>query len=99
MVPNKQMINHNDAPSKNGTNTNNGSTVPPHDTNHKRATNDAGSFSSQRIATSAHPPLFDGQILQMPIDMKEQMKEQQARSDHDQYLKLKHNKIISTITT
>ena len=29
------------------------------------------------------PPLYESQILQMLIEMKEQIKEQQARLDHD----------------
>jgi len=40
---------------------------------------------SQRTATSARPlPQYERKILQMLAGMKNQMKEQQAWSDHDQ---------------
>jgi len=81
MAPKKQTIIYNGALSKGGTNTNTGGTVPPYPANRERATDDVGS-SFQRIATSAQLPLFEGQLLQMLVDMKEQI-EQQARSDRD----------------
>jgi len=70
MAPKNQTIVHNGAPSKGKTNTNAGGTVPPHATDRERATVDGDSFLSQGTSTSARPLLYECQILQMLLDMK-----------------------------
>jgi len=83
MAPRKQIITHNDVPSKGKTNSIVGGTVPPPAVNQQHATEDTGS-SPQEAAASVRPtPLFEGQILQILVDVKEQIKEHQAQSDRD----------------
>ena len=67
------MIIHNDAPFNGRTNTNTEGMIPPptHAVDREQATDDAGFSSSQGIATSAQPLLYEGQILQILTDMKE----------------------------
>jgi len=82
-MPKKQVIAPNDAPPKVKTNTIVGGTISPRTVNSEHATEDTGSFLSKRTANSAQSlPLYEGQILQMLADMKEQMKKQ-TESDHD----------------
>jgi len=83
MAPRKQIITHNGVPSKGKTNSIVGGTIPPPAVNQQHATEDTIS-SPQEAAASVRPmPLFEGQILQILIDVKEQMTEQQAQSDRD----------------
>ena len=70
MTTKKQMIIHNDAPSKGKINTNNAGMIAPHASNHEHATDDANCFLSQSTTTSAQLPLYKDQILQMLTDMK-----------------------------
>ena len=78
MTLNKQTIVYNGAPSRGMTNTAAGGTIPPH-VDFEHTTEDTCS-SSQRTL-----PLYEGQILQMLADMKEQMKEQvQLDRDREQ---------------
>ena len=59
--------------------------VPPPAIDQQHTTEDTGSFSPHKAATNFRPQLlFEGQILQMLADMKEQMKKQQAQLDRDQ---------------
>ena len=69
MAPKKQTIMHNGALFKAGTNTNI-EARSPYVSNCEHITDNSDSSSSQRIATSAQPPLYEGQILQMLADMK-----------------------------
>ena len=80
---------------KGGTNTDTRGTVPPHASNCERITDDADSFSSQRIAANAQPLLFEGQIFQILADMKKQMKKQRAQSDHErEQVALDHKNVV-----
>jgi len=76
MARKKQTIIHNGTSPKGGTNTNTRDKVPPYAANRERIIDDIGSSLSQRVVTQ--PLLFEGHILQMLVDMKEQMKEHQA---------------------
>jgi len=85
MAPKKQTIAHNGAMSKGRTNTTVGDTIPLHTIDRELVGEHTGSSSSQRAAANACVSLlYEGQIIQMFVDMKEQMKDQQARSDRDQ---------------
>ena len=79
----KQTIVHNSAMSKDMTNTAGEGTIPLHTIDRKRAAEDTGSSSQRAVANARLPLLYESQTLQMLADTKEQMKEQQARSDHD----------------
>ena len=68
---------HNDVPSKGRTNNTARGTILLPAIDRQHATEVTGSSSPPGTAASAQPPLFEGQILQILIDMKEQMKEQQ----------------------
>ena len=84
MAPRKQTIIYSSVLSKGRTNNTVEGTVPLPAVDQQDATKDTGSSSLQGVATSVQPmPLYESQILQMLTDMKEQMKEQQARSDRD----------------
>ena len=76
MAQKKQTITHNGALSKGKTNTATGGTVTPQALDCKDVIEDTGFLSSLRIATRAWSPLlYKGQIFQMLVDMKEQIKE------------------------
>ena len=84
MAPRKQTVIHNSVSSKGKANNTAGGMIPPLADDQQRATEDTGSSSPQGVAASIQPtPLFEGQMLQMLVDMKKQMKGQQIRSDHD----------------
>jgi len=78
MAPIKQTVTRNGNPSRGKTNSIVRGIVPQPIVEHD-ATEDTGAPPHLRaVATSVQPaPLFEGQILQMLADMKEQMKEQQ----------------------
>jgi len=57
-------------------------TIPPHTIDRECVTKDISSSSSQRAAANTCSlPLYEGQILQILADMKEQVKEQPIQSD------------------
>ena len=70
--------------SKGKTNSTIGGTIPSPADDQRDTTEDIGSFSPPRAASNIQlTPFFKGQIFQVLVDMKEQMKEQQIRSNHD----------------
>jgi len=83
MARKKQRFIHDSAPSKGRTNTTAGGTVPPTPSASIPQKTLAPSHFKRAATSARSSPLYEGQIFQMLTDMKEQMKEQQAQSDHN----------------
>jgi len=84
MAPKKQTIAHNGALTKGKTSVPVAGIVPPPAVDREHVAENGDSSLSQRIAISIRSPLlYEGQILQMLVDMKEQMKKQHNQLDHD----------------